>query len=51
MFSLINLILSCIILIRLYKYDKFYLINYGFDLKEMPKEEKNKRYRNGKQSL
>lgn len=48
MFSLINLILSCIILVRLYKYDKFYLINYGFDLKEMNKNEKDKRYRGNK---
>lgn len=34
MFSLINLIISVVILIRLYKYDKFYMITYDMHLKE-----------------
>lgn len=34
MFSLINLIISVVILIRLYKYDKFYMITYDMRLKE-----------------
>lgn len=34
MFSLINLILTIIILIRLYKYDKFYMITYDMRVRE-----------------
>lgn len=34
MFSLINLILSIVILIRLYKFDKFYMITYDMRIKE-----------------
>lgn len=45
MFSLINLILTIIVLLRLYKYDKFYLVQYGMTLKEITPEEKTKRYR------
>lgn len=48
MFSLINMILTIIVLIRVYKYDKFYMINYDMHLKEMDKTEKDKRYRGNK---
>ena len=34
MFSLINLILTIICLVRLYKYDKFYMITYDMRIKE-----------------
>lgn len=39
MFSLISLILDIIILVRLFKFDKFYLITYDMRLRE----EKNKK--------
>lgn len=45
MFSLINLILTIFILFRVYKYDKFYMVNYSLDMKEMTPIEKKKRYR------
>lgn len=38
MFSLINLILSIIILIRLFKYDKFYLLQYDMKIREVSNE-------------
>lgn len=34
MFSLINLILTIIILIRLFKYDKFYMLTYDMRIRE-----------------
>lgn len=43
MFSLINLILTTVILIRLYKYDKFYLITYDMRLNEYNGKRKDKR--------
>ena len=49
MFSLINLILTIIVLVRVYKYDKFYMLTYNWQLKEMDKTEKEKRYRGNKQ--
>lgn len=43
MFSLISMILNIIILIRLYKYDKFYMITYNMQMKEYDnKKSKNK---------
>ena len=48
MFSLINLILTVFVLLRVYKYDKFYMMTYSLDMKEMSKEEKAKRYRGNK---
>lgn len=45
MFSLINLILSILILVRVYKYDKFYMLTYGMSMREMSKEDKQARYR------
>lgn len=43
MFSLISMILNIIILIRLYKYDKFYMITYNMQMKEYDyKKGKNK---------
>lgn len=48
MFSLINLILTVFILLRVYKYDKFYMITYNMGLKDMTEQEKNKRYRGDK---
>lgn len=46
MFSLINLLLTIIVLIRLYKYDKFYLLTY--DMKVISEEDKRNRYRGNK---
>lgn len=46
MFSLINLILSIIILIRLYRYDKFYMITYDMKMREVDYERKRKEKRN-----
>ena len=43
MFSLINLILSIVILIRVYKYDKFFIVTYDMKLQE-DKRSKDKKY-------
>lgn len=34
MFSLINMILTIFVLLRVYKYDKFYMITYDMRIKE-----------------
>lgn len=39
MFSLVNLILTIIILLRVYKYDKFFIVSYDMPIKEQKKEE------------
>lgn len=47
MFSLLNLILTVIILFRVYKYDKFYMITYDMRLKEDERHDRNKaKYKN-----
>lgn len=47
MFSLLNLILTVIILFRVYKYDKFYMITYDMRLKEDERYDRNKaKYKN-----
>lgn len=38
MFSAINTILLIVILVRLFKYDKFYVIKNSFQIKEAPQE-------------
>lgn len=43
MFSLINLILTIIILFRVYKYDKFYMVNYDMHIREVDKKYYNKK--------
>lgn len=42
MFSLLNLILTIFVLVRLYKYDKFYMITYDMRLKEDYRKDKKK---------
>lgn len=42
MFSLINLILTIVILIRLFKYDKFYLLQYDMRIREFDPEKKKR---------
>ena len=48
MFSFINLILTIIILIRLFKYDKFYLVRHDFS--EYVPEKKQRIHRDRKVS-
>lgn len=43
MFSLISLILDIFILVRVYKYDKFYMLTYGMTMKEYMPNKKNKK--------
>lgn len=43
MFSLINLILSIVILIRLFKYDKFFIVTYDMKLREDRDHKKDKK--------
>lgn len=42
MFSLLNLILTVFILVRVYRFDKFYLLTYDMRIREYDK----KQYRN-----
>lgn len=46
MFSLTNLIISIIILIRLYRYDKFYLLTYDMKLTEANKNDRREKKNN-----
>lgn len=45
MFSLINLILTIILLFRVFKYDKFFLITYDMRIKE---DDRPRKTNNGK---
>lgn len=42
MFSFINLVLTVIILIRVFKYNNFYYVQQDFRLHEAPKPQKSK---------
>lgn len=42
MFSLINLILTIVILIRVFKYDKFFIVTYDMKLREDRSYKKDK---------
>ena len=50
MFQLLNFILSIVILIRLYKYDKFYIISYDMKLKEYDKHDRRENKKNNKRA-